>query len=1102
MSGLDNKKEKFGFFGKVATFFIRHKELGFLTFIGIFIWGALSFVIMPKQYNPEITAPAFQIVTEFPGATSEEVYQLVTRKMEDRVKEIPTVDKVMSQSFDGGASVVVVQFYIGEDLEKAKVTLMQKLQSNMADKPLGVKDPQIIAIDPDDVPIMVLALTSDKISPASLRAVAYDLVDELKQVKGTSVVDVVGGRKKELRVDIDPTKLAQNNLTLQRVLDTIRGNNMYIPAGNIETGDSNYRVSVQGMITSVDDLKNIVINQEGKSVVYLSDIATVKYQDAETNSQVHFWQKDKQDKEAVYIAISKLKGTNATAITKAINKKIKKLSENKTIPAEINIQVVRDEGQVAKEATMTLTTNLFQAIVIVAIILLLFLGWRSALIVLISIPLTLSAVFGVGNLAGQTINRITLFALILSLGILVDAAIVVVENIFRLLKENPLENKFKIIGQAVDEVGAGLVLSTTTVTLAFVPMAFVTGMMGPYMGPIPFFVPLTLISSLIIALSIIPYLLNNISKWGQKKKAVNNNEATAEEKKNYFLRKVDAVQKKYSLFLAHLLERPRRRKMVMVAVIVALLISLSLPALQIVKFRMLPKADKEQFYIYLDLPQYANWEQTAQVSQGVEKFVMENTDGQTVSIQSFVGEPPIVDFNGLFKGSSARRNENQATLKINLTHHKTRKLTSEQIVLQLRPKLVEFLKQYPDVKVKLIEDPPGPPVLSTYLVKIKSNQPKLNQKVMNELEKFTLSVDGVVDVDTTKNEQTMEYVLRVKKEEASRAGLSVYDVAMTLRRFLSGEKIAMYHQAKADDWRKAEQEYIVVRTEKTARDEFADLSNIRLTNPYGQNIPLLSVVEKVPTGEESVIYSDERTRSQYVYAEMDKRSVIYAMIDTLKYLVKDYRPFGDDTKLAHWNLFGVTYQNKISGEQLTVLLDGEWKLTLEVFRDLGIAMAVALIMIYFVLVARFRSLSIPLMIMGTIPFSFIGVLPGFALLGATTGLYFNATSMIGSIALSGIVVNNAIMYLEYLNRLRERGYRIEQAIIKAGRTRLLPILLTSLTTILGSLTIISDPVWAGLAWSIVFGLSLAAFLTLIIFPIIYYNFQKKVWEKSGKKLGV
>ncbi len=1095
MKQIKQQGYKFGFFGKVATFFIQHKELGVLTFIGIFFWGGLSFVMMPKQYNPEITAPAFQIVTEFPGATSEEVYQLVTRKMEDRVKEIATVDKVMSQSFDGGASVVIVQFYIGENVEDAKVTLMQKLQSNMDDKPLGVNNPKIIAIDPDDVPIMSLAFTSDTLSNASVRALVYDVADKLKLIKGTSVVFVTGGAQKELRVDIDPIRLAQNNLTISRVIDTIKGNNMYVLAGDIEAKNNNYHVTVDGMIRGVEDLKNIVINQEGDSVVYLSDIADISYVDADTKSHSRFWVRDNKDKNVTYIAISKLKGTNATNITDAVKQKIQELKQKNIIPKDVSVKIVRNEGQVAREATMTLTTNLVAAIIIVAIILLLFLGWRSALIVLISIPLTLAAVFGVGNLAGQTINRITLFALILSLGILVDAAIVVVENIFRLFKENPLEKRIPLVARAVDEVGAGLVLSTTTVTLAFIPMAFVTGMMGPYMGPIPFFVPITLISSLVIALSIIPFLLNVIVS--KSKKIPENQNKNNTSKSNIFLRFITKLQNIYAKSLIHLLNSKARRRTLMGIVVGLLIISMALPMLTIVKFRMLPKADKEQFYVYIDLPQYASLEKTNEVVHVVEQFIMKNPE--VVSMQSYIGTPQIVDFNGLFKGSDGRRNENQATLKVNLTHHKHRNITSEQIVLALREPLAQELKQYPDVKTKLIEDPPGPPVLSTYLIKIHGTSDQNTDQITRKLEKYITSINEVVDVDTTLNEITANYLLRIKKEEASRAGISVYNIAMTLRTLMSGEKIAMYHETENSNIRKAQQEYIMVHTSADNHDSKEDLDNIYVTNAFGQNIPLSSVVEYVQTNSLPVIYSDERQKTQYVYAEMGDRSVIYAMIDTLKYLVKEYKPFGENTSIVHWNLFGITYENTQTHKQAEVLLDGEWKLTLEVFRDLGIAMAVAMVMIYFVLVARFRSLLIPLLMMGTIPFSFIGVLPGFAILGWTNNVYFNATSMIGTIALSGIVVNNAIMLLEYLNRLRDRGYKIEMAIVKAGKTRLLPIMLTSMTTIFGSLTIISDPVWEGLAWAIVFGLSLSAFLTLIIFPIMYYATQKQIWNDIQKK---
>ncbi len=1091
----NNETTQSGFFARVATFFLHHKELGVLTLLGIVFWGALSFVLMPKQYNPEITAPAFQIVTPFPGADSAEVLKLLTTRIEDRVREIPTVDKVMAQSYDGGVSIVVVQFYIGENIEDAKITLTQKLQSTVNDLPMGAQPSQVIAIDPDDVPIMTVALSSDTLSPASLRALARDVADRLKEVPNTSRVHIVGGARKELRVDVDVARMAQYGIDMQRIVDTIRGNNMTLPAGAVIDDDTRYTVRVVGAIQHPDEVARLVVGMANGTPIYLEDVARVRYADEEPTSYTRLSRADAPHTAAVYIALSKRKGSNATTVADALQDRLDAVRAQQLIPSDVRVDVVRNDGQVAREATMTLTANLFSAIGIVAMVLLLFLGWRSALIVLVAIPLTLAVVFGVGNLAGQTINRITLFALILSLGILVDASIVVVENIFRLLKENPLENKLSLIARAVGEVGPGLLMSTTTVILAFIPMLFVGGMMGPYMGPIPFFVPAALIASLVIALSINPFLLNMLTRHHGRVSAECDGITPQQARENVFLRTIGRLRTVYARFLSRVLHSSRLRRGIMATVMVLLVISLSLPAVAIVKFRMLPKADTEQFFVYVDLPQYASLAQTDRVAREIEQFLL--TRNHVVSVQSFVGVPQVVDFNGLFKGSDARRNEYQATLKVNLTHHTTRTISSEQIVLALRPQLLEHVAQFPDVRIKLIEDPPGPPVLSTFLLKAQGTDEAHSAEMARALEAQVRTIEDVVDVDTTVNEVTAEYVLRVKREEAARAGLSVYDVAMTLRRLLDGERVALYHGRWNDGTPKSEEEFIVVRTHRTDRTQKDDLENIFLPNAYGQMIPLSSVVAYAPGAAVPVVYTDERAQTHYVSAEMGDRSVIYAMIDALTYLVTDYRPFGDDTRVTHWNLFGVSYENTRTHATARVLLDGEWKLTLEVFRDLGIAMGVALVMIYFVLVARFRSLMIPALIMGTIPFSFIGVLPGFALLGATSNIYFNATSMIGVIALSGIVVNNAIMFLEYLNILRARGYTIEEAIIKTGKTRLLPIMLTSLTTILGSLTIISDPVWEGLAWSIVWGLSLSAFLTLVIFPILYYKFQRAAWTRDA-----
>ncbi len=1088
--------QNYGFFGRVATFFLHHRELGVLTIIGIVLWGALSFALMPKQYNPEITAPAFQIVTPLPGASTEEVYQLVTRVVEDRVRTIPTVDKIMAQTFDGGVSVVIAQFYIGENSEDAKITLTQKLQDIAQVLPDGAQAPQISAIDPDDVPVLTVALSSEKLSASSLRALGSDVADTLKQIEGVAQVRVHGGARRVLYVTIDPDRLAQYGISLQQLRDRIRANNILMPAGFVTTQGNHYDVRIDGAVTSPQEVAQIVIGAAGATIIHVGDVADVTYSEEEQKYRTTFALRDGDvhNDSAVYVSVAKLKGTNATKITDAARAEVDALVRNGVIPSHVRATIVRDDGQVAREATMTLTTNLFSAIVIVALVLLGFLGWRSALIVLIAIPLTLAAVFGIGHFAGQTINRITLFALILSLGILVDAAIVVVENIFRLLRENSMEPKFTLIARAVAEVGPGLFMSTLTVILAFVPMAFVGGMMGPYMGPIPFFVPAALIASLLIALSINPFLLDMMTRHHGRISKECDGITPQNKRENIFLRSIGRLRGVYARFLAHILESSRRRRIIVFGALVLLLASLALPAVGIVKFRMLPKADTEQFFVYVDLPQYADLERTGAVVQRIENFLMQQD--VVVSVQSFIGTPQVVDFNGLFKGSDARRNENQATLKVNLVHHKKRAITSEEIALALRPQIQALLRDEPDVTIKLIEDPPGPPVLSTFLLKIHGTNDAHIAQVATTLAQKIHTIDEVVDIDTTVNEVAAPYVLRVKKEEASRAGLSVYDVAMTLRRLLDGERVALYH-ARIGATRQAEPEYIVVRTAQAQRDAKNDLENVLIPNAYGQNIPLGSVVAYETTPTVPVLYTDNRVRTQYVSAEMGRRSVIYAMIDTLTYLVREYKPFATNTEVVSWNLFGVTYRDKQSGEMITVLLDGEWKLTLEVFRDLGIAMGVALIMIYFVLVARFRSLVVPAIIMGTIPFSFIGVLPGFALLGWISGVYFNATSMIGVIALSGIVVNNAIMFLEYLTILRERGYSIEEAIIKTGKTRLLPIMLTTLTTILGSLTIISDPVWEGLAWSIVWGLSLAAFLTLVIFPILYYKFQRTQWRADA-----
>jgi len=1079
----EHTPKKLGFAGRVSELFLRHREFSVLTIIVLASWGLLSFVLTPKQYNPDIVAPAFSIVTEFPNASASEVYEFITRPMEDKLSELPEVDEISSESYPGGRSVVVAKFFIGSDREAAKVTLNQKLRDNINLKPVGAYEPVIVSIDPDDVAILDLGLVSDTLSESSLRKLGTDVADELKLVPGVSRVELKGGRVNHLQVEIDAGRLDAHGLSVEQVSGAIASANAVFTVDTLEGDTRNPVVNVSGNIRSEDDLRDLVLAQGGDAIVRLGDVATVSYGPGEITNFVRLG--DRQgDVPVVHIALSKLRGTNATSVSRAVLAKAEEL-ESGMIPDGVTLRVLRDEGKTAQEEIGKLSGNLFQSIAIVGIVLYAFLGFRNAIVVALSIPLTLLSVFAAGLLAGQTVNRITLFALILSLGLLVDSATVVVENINRFLRARPEGDRIRTIAEAVDEVGMGLVMSTVTTLFAFFPMAFVTGMMGPYMGPIPFFVPAALIASLLIAFTINPFLASVFSSG----------EGTADRPKreNIFIRAVHRVEDVYERTLSRMLAHPRTRRKVLFGALALLLFSLALPGTGIVPFRMLPKADKEQFYVYLDLPQGTDVSRTEAASVAVSETLL--SDPEVEYAARFVGESQVIDFNGLFKGSGARVGEHQATVKAGLTRPDERDETSEEIATRVRSALSDVTLEYPDLSVQIVEDPPGPPVLATFLLKVKGDDESLREAIAADFERTVRGIDGMTDIETTVPERSVHYVYEVDTDKAELLGVAPAQISPVLRTALSGVSAGLFHQSE-EGGRKAEQEFIVVRFDAESRDSVDDLSKIMLHAEDGTAVPLSELIREVPETVPYPIASDERRRVTNVSAELEGRSVIYAVLDLFPKLLSYELP-DVESRLVSWSPMGAEYEVVGTGERYRIELGGEWKLTLEVFRDLGIAMGVAIFLIYFVLVAQFRSLKIPLLVMATIPLALIGVLPGFAVLYAVKGTYFNATSMIGVIALAGIVVNNAIIYLEYVNELKEDGVPLRQALVSAGRTRLLPILLTSVTTILGSLTIVSDPVWEGLAWAIIFGLSVSTFLTLVIFPLLYFVFERKLWTNSG-----
>jgi multidrug efflux pump subunit AcrB len=1081
-------RENLGLAGKITRLFLKKKELSILAIVVVAVWGILSFILTPKQYNPEIVAPAFIITTDFPNADAKEVYELITRPMEDKISELTKIDNISSQSFPGGRSVVMVKFLVGSSLENAKVELNQKLQDNVALKPSGATDPIVQAVDPDDVPILDIGLSSNSLSESSLRKLAFDVTDELKQVPGVSKSEIKGGRTNSLFVEPHAGELSARNISLFEIIGAITSANNIFSVNPLEGEGRNPVLDVSGNIRDANDLKNLVLRQENGSVLRLGDIADITYGPGEITSYVALAQKNQNEKPIVHIALSKLKGVNATTVSTDVLAKLKTLKGN-LISSDVNVQVLRDEGKVAGDEIGKLTFDLTKSIVVVAFLLMLFLGFRNAMMAAVSIPLVLLAVFGVGLLAGQTVNRITLFALILSLGLLVDDAIVVIENAARYFRLYPQENRIKLIVRAVDEVGGALALSTLTMAIAFIPMAFVTGMMGPYMAPIPFFVPAALFASLIFSVSINPYLAliftpKNIS--GKKRRSYED---------GFFFRQFKKLESQYAKLLTAFLETAKKRKLVIIITSIIFVLALLLPFTPLVPFRMLPKANENQFYIYIDLPTGTAVSETQITTKNLENLISENS--QVVNVESFVGIAPVVDFNGLFRGSSARVFQNQATLHVNLTKNKMRSVSSEKIAQEVVNSVENYLSAHPDTKMRVVEDPPGPPVLATLLLKIQGNDEKNREQMARDFETDISGIRGVADINRSAPDRTLDYTYRILIDKAELLGIAPADVSTLLHVALSGSAVGLYHETTPGNLRKPEQEYVILRLPKDDRNTQDDLAKIEIPTHAGTSIPLTEIIEKTDSATDLPILSDDRRPTTYLSAEMKNRSIVYAIIDLFPKLLSYKLPDGNG-KLTSWNLLGAEYENTKTGQHYFVKIDGEWKLTLEVFRDLGLAMAVAIFLIYFVLAAKSESLFIPLLLMVSIPLGLIGVFPGFAILNAIKGTYFNATSMIGIIALAGLSVKNTVIYLEYLEPLRKEKRPLLEALVETGCIRLLPIMLTSLTAILGSLTIITDPVWEGLAWALIFGLTASTFLTLVIFPIIYYTFEHKKWDASIK----
>ncbi len=1063
-----NDKKEMNAVGRISHFFVVNRPLSLLLLIVTLIFGLLAFFLTPKQYNPEIVRPAFLVQLAYQGATIEEAENRVVYELNEKINTVPGVDEVFTEVKDGAVITTTVIFEVGFDPVKAKLDLVSQLQQHSYLAKGLILPPHVIEINPETIPVMQIAFSAEGESISELREKITKLSQVLSAVENVSELSVYGGYQSKLIVEIDPVRLDKVNVTINEIIQTLNNSQKRWVSQGVKNSANQIEIVFDGRSVNAEEVGLLKVREN----ILMRDVARV-YEGSSGNRSYAFYRDKDSLAEVIMLSVAKVEGSSAPIVTKEMKSAIETALKTEEFSG-LKYKIVSDDGVTATNEISGLTSNLISSIIIVALVLLLFLSVRSALVVLIAIPTTLLIVFGIGYLFDQTINRITLFALILSLGLLVDSAIVVVENIYSHLKEWKNENEAitreHVIARAVDEIGVGLLLSALTSVIVFLPMRYISGMMGPYMSPIAFFVPTALIVSLLVAIIVTPYVASYALHGEEKPNFVT----------KHTIRIMNKVTSTYKSFLEKVLYDRKKQRFILSGVLMLLAAALLLPIFGVVHFQMLPKADRNQFYVYVDLPIDTSVDATGYFTDDLSKILLEDSD--ILHIQSFVGTAPIVDFNGMYKGAGGRNGSNQATLRVNLRPADERDRSSTEITNDIRSRLSS--DEVFSENVKLIEEPPGPPVMATIVAKFSSNDRDLESSAAQTFSEFIKGISGVVDIDTSIDETVGRVRYELDQVAADKFGVSSESIQATLMLLEGGFEIGEFQSAD-----NVEYTPIVISIPANLRDAPNDISSLSVPSNSGKQVPLLSVLKLTHELRPTNVRFEEANSLTYVTAEIEGRPVIYVVMEIIRALTNGELV---GYKVNDWNLFGLTLESD-NGDLINLNWGGEWEMTLENFRDLGIAMGAALFMVYAVLVAQYNKFSTPAYILVTVPLALIGIIFGFLVLDNIFGIYLTATALIGFIALIGIVVNNAIIFLEYVEQAVAKGSTFRQALIAAGETRLRPILLTSLTTILGSLTIVGDPVWSGLAWSIVFGLSLSTLLTLVVYPIllVYFTSEKE-----------
>jgi multidrug efflux pump subunit AcrB len=1050
-----------GIAGRVAKSFLGSK-LTPLVIVASLAVGLLGILATPREEEPQISVPMIDVMSALPGLSPKEAENLLARPIERRMLEIPGVDHVYSVAGEGYA-LVTVRFKVGEDQERSVTKVQAKLAAAAADAPPGALPPLVKPHSIDDVPVLALTLHSAVYDANTLRQLAVHLEDEIRTVPDVATTFVIGGQPKEFRVALDAGRLAASGVTPGEVAIALKGANARLAAGELASADQVYRIDVGAPLSSPAEVGSVVVGLRGGAPVYLRNVADVTDGFGETESYVSHEGRTGPAEGAVTIAVAKRKGANATAVTHAVMERVD-AAAGRLLPRDVRLEVTRDYGETAGEKARELILHLLIATVSVTVLIWLFLGWREAAVVLVAVPVTLALTLFAYYALGYTLNRITLFALIFSIGILVDDAIVVVENIYRHLKMGDRPPDVAAV-EAVDEVGNPTILATFTVIAAILPMAFVSGMMGPYMRPIPIGASVAMLASLAVAFIVTPYLAYRLLKGHVHAVAQPHDRAHEEEEASRFARL-------YARVMTPLMDRPRTRFAFYGGVVALLLVSMALVFVQAVKVKMLPFDNKSEFQVVLDLPEGTTLETSNALGQEIAGYLRGVPEVKSTEV--YAGTAAPFNFNGLVRHYFLRSGANVADVQVNLVGKSDRSRQSHAIAVAVRPGIDSIARRY-DASAKVAEIPPGPPVLSTLVAEVYAPTDSARLEAALQVKHVFETTPGVVDVDWTVEAPQQKRTLLVDRARAAEAGASVEQITQTLYLALSGVDEGTVASPTA-----REGAAIVPRLPLDERSSVDALLALPIATATGPQ-PLARFVTVVPGTIESTRVRKDLRPAIYVTGDVAGaiESPVYAILAMNKKL-DAIRV--DGAQIGRYNAV-----QPPSLTETAIKWDGEWQVTIEVFRDLGLAFAIVLVLIYVLVVGWFQSFTIPLVIMAPIPLTLIGILPGHAISGA----FFTATSMIGMIALAGIIVRNSILLVDFIQLAEARGRALRDAVLEAGAVRFRPIALTAAAVVVGGLVMVLDPIFQGLAVALMSGAVVATLLTMIVVPILYWELRRR-----------